>query len=198
MLTEQTVLLAGPKGRRSGLLYAAGATVVLVVLVGAIMVLGRSLSLPTTPHLNATLDLVIGGVLLALALVLRLSRPRSRKSPRHSPVEMSPPAAFGFGVFSMATNITTLALVVPAAREIAASNLVDGEGVVAACLVVALACLPAWGPIALESAAPATAERLLEGLDRMVRRHGRLLVVLLVGAVGAFLVARGVVRLIGL
>ncbi|MGH3365325.1 MAG: hypothetical protein ACRDOW_11425, partial [Nocardioidaceae bacterium] len=41
MLTEQTVLLAVPGGRRAGLLYAAGAAIVLVLLVAAVLVMGR-------------------------------------------------------------------------------------------------------------------------------------------------------------
>ena len=197
MLTEQTVLLTGPEGRRTGVLYAAGTAAVLVVLVGAILLVGQSVSLPRTPTLDASLDLWIGGLLLALAVALCVWRPRSRAG-RRPHERMGPPAAFAFGVFSMATNITTLALVVPAGKEIAASHVPLWEGLIAAVLLVALGCLPAWGPVALESAAPETAGTLLERLERLIHRHGRLLVVLLVAAAGAFLVIRGIVRLIGL
>lgn len=198
MLTEQTVLLAGPEGRRTGLLYVVGTTTVLVILVGLVLVVGQSLSLPRTPHLNASLDLVLGGLLVALAVVLRLWRPRDHETQRRSHERMSPSAALAFGVFSMATNVTTLALVVPAAKEIAASHLAVWESLIAAALLVVLGCLPAWGPVALGSVAPETAGSLLGGLEALIQRRGRLLVVLLIAAAGGFLVIRGVIRVVGL
>lgn len=198
MLTEETVLLAAPDGRRTGLLYAAGTAALLVIVVCGILLVGQSLSLPRTPHLDASLDLCIGGLLLALAVVLRLWRPRERVTDRRSHEGMRPLAAFAFGVFSMATNVTTLALVVPAGKEIAASHVRGWEGIIAAALLVALACLPAWGPVALDSAAPATAGSFLDKLARLISRHGQLLVVILIAAAGIFLVIRGIVRLVGL
>ncbi len=198
MLTEQTVLLAAPQGRRSALLYAVGTATVLVALVGGIVVLGQSLSLPATPHLNASLDLVVGALLLVLALVLRVWHPRNHTTQRRAHERMSPPAAYAFGVFSMATNVTTLALVVPAAKEIAASQVALWEGVVAAALLVAAGCVPAWGPVALVTAAPETAGGVLDRFETFIQRHGRMLVALLVAAAGVFLVVRGVVRLASL
>jgi threonine/homoserine/homoserine lactone efflux protein len=198
MLTEQTVLLAGPGGRRIGLLFAAGTALVLVVLVDAILILGRSLSLPRAPHLDASLDLAIGALLLVLAVVLHVWRSPDHDTERRLHQRMSLPAAFAFGVFSMATNVTTIALVVPAAKEIAASHLAIWESLLAAALLVIAACLPAWGPVALEAAVPQTAGRFLERLETFINRHGRQVVVLLIVAAGAYLVIRGIVRLLGL
>jgi threonine/homoserine/homoserine lactone efflux protein len=197
MLTEQTVLLAGRGGRRTGLLYAAGAAVVLAALVGAVLVVGRSLSLPSTPHLDASLDLCVGGLLVGLVVVLYLRSPRPRVAGGRSHDRMSPPTAFAFGVFSMGTNVTTLALVVPAAKDIAASQLQTWQHLIAAALLVVVACLPAWGPVALEAAAPETAGGLLDRLEGFIRRRGRLLVLLLIAAAGVVLLARGTIRIIG-
>ena len=60
MLTEQSVLLAGPHGGRAGVRYAAGVVLTTFVIVVAIVLFGRAISLPTEPHLDATLDLVVG------------------------------------------------------------------------------------------------------------------------------------------
>lgn len=199
MLTEQTVLLAVPGGRRAGLLYAAGAATVLVLLVAAVLVMGRSLSLPTAPHLDATLDLVVGGALVALALAVHLVPARDRQpSRRGSTRQLGPAAALGFGVFSMGTNVTTLALVVPAAKEIAAASVPTWGRLLASALLVALACLPAWGPVLLVAAAPTAAGRFLGRVEDLLHRRGRLLAVLLVGGAGLFLVGRGVIRLAAL
>ena len=198
MLTEQTVLLAVPGGRRAGLLYAAGAATVLVLLVAAVLVMGRSLSLPTAPHLDATLDLVVGGALVALALAVHLVPARERQPSRRGTRQLGPAAALGFGAFSMSTNVTTLALVVPAAKEIAAASVPTWGRLLAAALLVALACLPAWGPVVLVAAAPTAAGRLLGRVEDLLHRHGRLLAVLLVAGAGLFLVGRGVIRLAAL
>lgn len=198
MLTEQTVLLAVPGGRRAGLLYAAGAATVLVLLVAAVLVMGRSLSLPTAPHLDATLDLVVGGALVALALAVHLFPARERQPARRGTRQLGPAAALGFGVFSMGTNVTTLALVVPAAKEIAAASVPTWGRLLASALLVALACLPAWGPVLLVAAAPTAAGRFLGRVEDLLHRRGRLIAVLLVGGAGVFLVGRGVIRLAAL
>ncbi|QBR90915.1 GAP family protein [Nocardioides euryhalodurans] len=198
MVTEQAVLLAGPRGRRTAALYAAGTGTVLAGLVGAVLLLGRSLSLPRAPQLDASLDLLIGGLLLALAAVLGVWHPGRRRTKERSHRPLTPAGAFAFGAFSMATNVTTLALVVPAAKEIAASPLAVWEHVTAALLLVGVVCLPAWGPVALTSVAPGPASRLLARMQRLIDRHGRLLVTLLIVAAGGFFVVRGILRLAGL
>jgi hypothetical protein len=79
MLTEQTVLLAGPDGGRAGVRYAAGVVLTTFVIVVAIVLFGRAISLPTKPHLDATLDLVLGVVLVTVSvLAFVLGRPRVR------------------------------------------------------------------------------------------------------------------------
>jgi len=197
MLTEQTVLLAGDRGLRAGSAYAAGTALVLVVVVGAVLLVGRSVALPRTPRLDATLDLVIGGLLLALGLVAWLSQRRPHRRPSHAGSRaLAPPAALAFGLFSMATNVTTLALVVPASKEIAANDLPLWDSLPSALVLVALAALPGWGPVALDAAAPTTAQRVLTSLERLIRRRGRQLVVGLLVAAGLFLVGRGTVHLV--
>jgi len=81
MLTKQTVLLAGPDGGRAGVRYAAGVVLTTFVIVLAIVVFGRAISLPTEPHLDATLDLVLGLVLVNVAVLVRVSGRRRGGSP---------------------------------------------------------------------------------------------------------------------
>lgn len=196
MLTEQTVLLAGPGGRRTARWYAAGTAVVASLLVVVVLTIGRSLALPRTPQLNAGLDLVVGVLLLALAAVAewwRRSRPRRpARTPRG---RMTASRAFVFGMFSMATNATSLALLVPATKEIAASRLDVGWWALPALLLVTAACLPAWGPLALHAVAPRATRRVLGGIQRGVDRYGARLTVLLLAGAGVLLVVRGLVRL---
>ena len=129
MLTEQTVLLAGPDGGRAGVRYAAGVVLTTFVIVVAIVLFGRAISLPTEPHLDASLDLAVGLVLVFMAvLVLVLGRRRSGSPSRKGDDDRRASdsghagAAFPFGVFSMATNFTTLALIAAAAKEISRTD----------------------------------------------------------------------------
>jgi hypothetical protein len=196
MLVEQTVILAGPDGTRGGTRYAAGVALTVLLFVSALVLFGRAISLPEEPHLDATLDIVIGSLLVVLALAIRWQRPREHKEHR-ARRGMGPREALGFGVFSMATNFTTLALVVPAAKEIASSDLQPAGRVVAITVLVVLASTPAWLPVALTEVAPGAAERGLLAIGDLIEQHGRLLTVLFVAGLGLLLVVRGILRLLG-
>lgn len=199
MLSEQAVVVGGPNGRRTGSLYAAGTLLVLVVLVVAVTLLGRSVTLPSAPHLDATADVILGMVLLASAVAVARVRPhRSLDQPeRRSRGPMGPVVAFGFGVFSMATNVTTLALVVVAAKDVSSADQPLAPSTVALMLLAVLAAMPAWAPVLL-AVLPGRSTVALAALSEQVTRHGRQLAVMVLLIIGTFLVVRGIVRLGGL
>jgi threonine/homoserine/homoserine lactone efflux protein len=62
-----------PDGGRAGVRYAAGVVLTTFVIVVAIVLFGRAVSLPTEPHLDATLDLVLGLVLVNVAVLVLVS-----------------------------------------------------------------------------------------------------------------------------
>jgi hypothetical protein len=198
MLTEQTVLLAAPGGRRAAAHYAAGAVGTLLAFATAIVLFGRTISLPQEPHLDATLDLVIGALLMLLATVLRRRRNERTRSGPGAGGAMGDHAALGFGAFSMATNITTLALVLPAAKEVAASHAGLAARTVAITMLVMLASVPAWSPVLLTAIAPGPAERGLRALAGLIAQRGRAIAVGCLAGFGVLLVIRGVVRLAGI
>jgi threonine/homoserine/homoserine lactone efflux protein len=204
MLTEQTVLLAGPDGGRAGIRYAAGVVLTTFVIVVALVLFGRAISLPTEPHLDATLDLVLGLLLVTVAVLVLVSRRRRGGSPnrkgaddRHSSGSRRARGSFAFGVFAMATNVTTLALLAPAAKEISRAG---GEIATVALLVVvlvALVSMPAWVPVVLTRVAPGPSQHGLAAVRDQVARRGRGFTVALLSAAGLFFVGRGLIRLLG-
>ncbi len=200
MLTEQTLLLAGPDGRRAGLQYAAGAALTLLVVVLAVVLFGAALSLPSEPRLDASLDLALGAILVLLAgfgyRCVRL-HPPARHHQRPSKASRRRRAAFPFGAFSMATNFTTLALVLPAAKEIASADLELVGRAVLAFVLVGLASAPAWVPVVLTRLAPGAGQRILDAIGRLIARYGRQAIVALLSFAGLFFVARGLIRLNG-
>jgi len=204
MLTEQTVLLSGPDGARAGMRYAAGVVLTTFVVVVAIVLFGRAISLPTEPHLDATLDLVFGLVLVNLAGLVLVSGRRRGKSPsrkgsddRGASGSRRARAAFPFGVFAMATNVTTLALIAPAAKEISKADIEIAAEAVLVLVLVSLVSIPAWVPLALTRVAPGPGQRVLAALRDQIAGRGRGFIVGLLSAAGLFFVVRGLIRLLG-
>ncbi len=203
ILTAQTVLLAGPDGGRAGVRYAAGVVLTTLVIVVAIVLFGRAVSLPTRPHLDATLDVVLGLVLVSVA-VLVVSRRRRGGSPsreggddRSVSGSRRARAAFAFGVFAMATNVTTLALIAPAAKEISRTQVEVAPEAVLVLVLVGLVSMPAWVPLVLTRVAPGPSQRGLTALRDQIARRRRGFTLGLLSAAGLFFIGRGLIRLLG-
>ena len=195
MLAEQTVLLSGPNGRIVASRFAFGVAFVALVYVGALVLWGRAIALPAKPKLSATMDLVLGTLLIGLSVILWIRRPDpsvTAEAPRRS---VSPGGAFGFGAFSMVTNFTTLALLVPGAKVIASCHAGLVARLVLLGVLVVLASTPAWLPVALTRGTSAAATRGLDALGRLITVHGRTVVVVVVAALGGYLLGHGLLRL---
>ncbi|WP_299054075.1 GAP family protein [uncultured Nocardioides sp.] len=197
MLTEQTVLMAGRGGTRRSWAYAVGALLVAAAYVGALVTLGRSVSLPTLPRVDGATDVLLGLLLVSVAVAVhrwprRAPRPRTTRRTPHRGAA----GAFAFGAFSMVTDVTSLALTAAAAKDVVSARLGGGGTVVLAALLVLLLALPAWLPPTLAAAAPRPAARVLGAVEGVFRRHSRRILVVLAAAGGVFLVLRGLVRLV--
>jgi hypothetical protein len=201
MLTEQTVLLASG-GRKAAGRFALGAFLVALIFVGTLVVFGQVISLPQEPKLDATLDIVLGAVLIGLAVLLeaggRFLKKRKPARQKKTRSGLGPRQAFGFGLFSMSTNLTTLVLLVPAAKLVAGGGNPLIESVALVLLLAALAATPAWLPVALAELAPGAARTGLGWLSAMISRYGRQLTTALIGGLGLLLLLRGVFSKLGL
>ena len=205
MLTEQTVLLAGPDGGRAGVRYAAGVVLTTFVIVVAIVLFGRAISLPAEPHLHASLDLIVGLVLVLVAVLVLISRRRrgggspgpNGTDERGASGSRQARAAFPFGVFSMATNFTTVALIAAAAKEISRTDTQIAPAAVLVLVLVVLVTAPAWVPVALTRIAPGPSQLGLAAARQQIARRGRVVTVALLSSAGLFFIGRGLLRLLG-
>lgn len=197
MLTEQTVLLAGPNGRRTASRFALGTVLVTTVYLGALVALGHAISLPKRPTLSASMDIAAGAILVLVAAGIHL-RGLGHHEHRERPArtEMGPSAALGFGVFSMATNFTSLTILLPAAKDISAGepNLVGRIALVA--VLVVLTTMPAWIPIATTRVAAGIAEQALDWLSNLISQYGRKVTEILIAVLGVVLIGRGTWRIL--
>ena len=97
----------------------------------------------------------------------------------------------------MATNVTTLALMAPAAKEISSADVEIAAEAVLVLVLVGLVSMPAWVPLALTRVAPGPSQRGLAAVRAQIARRGRGFTVGLLSTAGLFFIARGLVRLVG-
>ncbi len=196
MLTEQTLLLTSSGGRPASRRYAIAAALALLIFVALLVFFGRAISLPQEPKLSARLDIALGAALVFVAYpLLRRSakRPRTNHG-KSSATRFETKGAYAFGAFSMATNFTSLALVVPASKIIAASETSFPERETIILVLVAIVATPAWLPLALTGLAPGPATRFLDAVQRLIQSRGRQLVRALVLALGLILLGHGIIH----
>lgn len=195
LLTEEMLLLSLPGGRKASRWFALAAILVLSLLVCALVLFGRAIAMPhISKHTSAQVDVGLGVLLLLLAVYGWRKRPAEKEKPAQLS-GMDARAAFSFGLFSMATNFTTIFLMVPGAREIAESKLALPERAVATVFLIMLAAIPVWLPLLLTWIAPGAADRALGALGNALQKHGRQIATPLISIVGIYLTARGITYL---
>ena len=97
----------------------------------------------------------------------------------------------------MATNVTTLALIAPAAKEISRADVEIAVEAVLVLVLVGLVSIPAWVPLLLTRVAPGPTQRGLAAVRDQIARRGRGFTVGVLSAAGLFFIGRGLVRLLG-
>jgi hypothetical protein len=195
ILTIALLILSGDHGKARMLVFLIANVVVLV----AIGLIGLSLFRHSTAGgttegnkaATAAVDTAIGLILIAFGI-----RAAIRKTPEK---DQAPKASSGpelarfalFGVAMMLTNFTTLALFIPADKEIALSHASVDAKTFTFILLVTLATITAWAPLLLATIAPSTADRVLGALDRWVTGHRKAITVTVCIGFGFYLILRG-------
>lgn len=197
LLATAFVLLSGgphPMVRTSG--YLVGAAVPLVVIgLTCLFILGQA-GVRAHIHLPALIDLTFGAVLLLLTLRSLINRGGS-KPPDTLAARTGVVRAVLLGVGMMATNVTTMALFVPAVKDIANARSIGPTGRVAMfVLLVLITLLVVLVPMTLHALAPRRTATLFASVSRgaTIARSGAIRS-LLSGTFGTFLTVRGIVTL---
>ena len=97
----------------------------------------------------------------------------------------------------MATNVTTLALIAAAAKEISRTDAQIAAATMLVLVLVGLVTTPAWVPVALTRVAPGPSRRGLAAVRQQIALRGRAVTVGLLSAAGLFFIGRGLLRLLG-
>jgi hypothetical protein len=135
----------------------------------------------TEPEWTAYLRLAAAAALVIAGVLTMVRGPSDRATRQLSPPKPDLPAFLGVGAVVMLTNLTTLALFIPAVHLIGASDVVIEGRAAALAVVLLITMLPAVLPPLAVTLVGGPAQRVLAGLNAWLLRHSRA-----VGAVVCF------------
>lgn len=144
--------------------------------------------------LFAWLDLVLGAGMLALAGVayLRRNAPTTQSSLLE---RVSPPAYFAVGAIFMITNASALVAYGPLLREISIADVSRFERGLALAISDLVIIAPIAAPLLICVLAPHSSQRALAAIRRGLDRYGWMIAIAVFGAIGGYLLIRGITRL---
>lgn len=196
------VLASGRDTLRRGVALTAGAAIPLVVIAAIVLLTlhaaGAADGAPKHETTGGVVDLVAAVVLAYLAF--RALQPtgtaQEHQAERAEHAPGGPARYVGLGIGVMLVNFSTLALYVPAVKDIGRADDVSVVGELAALtVVIVIVLIPAWVPVALRGAFPAQAQRILKPLGRWMHDHQRALGGGVSAVFAAYLFVRGVLVL---
>lgn len=160
-----------------GLAFLAGTTTV-VVAISLVVVFVLGAAVPDSQKgansdLSGYIDLGFAVLLLALA-ALTFSRrnhpPRKHHGPSQDPGTRLP-RFYAIGAVIMLLNFTTLAVFLPALKQIAIDKVSDADRIAALIIVDVIVLTPAWFPVLLYMVSPRLARKVLDPLNEFLLRH---------------------------
>jgi hypothetical protein len=196
------VLARGEDAVRRGVALTIGAAVPLVVIATVVLATmhtaGAAAPGPKHRTIDGAIDLVFGVLLAALAYrtLQPTATPQERQAARTERASGGPGRYVALGAGVMFVNVSTLAMFVPAVKDIGRAQGVGTVGEVAAVAILSVIVLiPAWLPVALRVAFPARAQRILRPAGRWMHDHQRAVGGWVSAVFAAYLVIRGVLEL---
>jgi threonine/homoserine/homoserine lactone efflux protein len=178
VLAVVLVVLSGEKDPKlRGLAFLAGTTTV-VAAISLVVVFVLGAAVPESQKgsgsdLAGYIDLAFAVLLLALG-AFTFSR-RNHPPKKHHDASQEPGARLGrfyaLGAVIMLLNFTTLAVFLPALKEIAIEKVSEADRVVALVVVDVIVLTPAWLPVLLYMVSPSLARKVLDPLNGFLQRH---------------------------
>ena len=195
------VLASGDDPVRRAAALAAGATVPLVLIAVVVLTTMHAAGAaePGDAHrtLDGVVDLVFGALLAGVAwrALQPTATPQEQQAVRAERAPGGPGRYVALGTGIMLVNVSTLALFVPAMKDIARAGVPVGQEVAAVAFVLVIVLIPAWLPVALRVAFPERTAPLLRPVGCWLHDHQRLLGGWVAAGFAAYLVLRGVLEL---
>lgn len=213
VLVGQVLTLTRPgSGLRDGWSYAAGTAVVVALWLFLGLTVGGLLPpRPSGPDpVSAAVHLMLALVLLAIGAARFLRPPAGGYGPAAASAASTEPAptaasadrrrpplrrSFLLGLGAMASNLTSLVLVLPASEDLARAGLNPDTKALFVLLVGLITLLPSLAPPLALAAAGTAGRRMLQGLSVWTDTHQRAIGATLCFAFALLLAANGLSRL---
>lgn len=174
--------------------FGCGAFAVLLAIgIGGLVALTHTVS--RAAHKNdveATVDLILGLLLLALALRTALRHPKPSTTSQGPSRRTGVKATLVLGVVMMSTNLSTLVLYIAALKEIDAAKVGPFDEAIALTILIAFAMLPILLPMTLYQIAPRSAQRILGLVGSFTERHRKTITQTLLFVFGLYLLLKGI------
>jgi hypothetical protein len=107
---------------------------------------------------------------------------------------VGPDAFFAVGAIFMITNASALAAYAPLLREIAIADVTRFQRGLALAISDLVILMPIAAPIVIRLLAPRSSQRILSALRSRLDRYGSVIAIAVFGAIGIFLLIRGITR----
>jgi hypothetical protein len=183
-----------PLARAGAFVIGFGAVLVAVGVAGLWFFKGSRETFGPGGSLFAWLDIALGLGMLAFAVVSWVRRDSASGQDRL--LERVGPGAFiAVGAIFMLTDASALVALGPLLREIAVAGVSAFERGLALAISCFVVVLPIAAPILIYVIAPRSSQRILASMRRGLDRYGYLIAIAVFGAIGTYLLVRGIVRL---
>ena len=197
ILALSVLILSGPHGR----VRQALVTTVNVGLMTLLAIVGTKLLTHVASHKGGGTHAATEGIYVTLGIVLLLLavkehfRP-AKDSDEKPPAEEAVPKVgvskyLSLGVVVTVTNFTTLALFIPALREISVAKVPGSDKVVAGAVLVAFATVTAWLPLVGTLLFPKPAARALNAIHNFTTTYKHQIVEVVLVGFGVYMVLKG-------
>jgi len=182
--------------KKAALMLVAAFTLVFVVV--GVLLLGLGLSIPDEQHspISGIIDCCLAALMFGLGIMALLNRPRRAMQTISKPRSgMSLKAGFVLGLGLGITNPSSLIPYASALKDIGTHHAEAVETALVALLVLLILLAPMVLPVGLAYAAPRTADRVLQPLNRFLTQHGHTIMGALSLGFSVYLGAKGIYRL---
>lgn len=201
LMTEVLALSSAERPKLKGWLVIAGCALMLGSYEVLILMIGSHVSAGKHPHPLEDTIVGFGGATLLGWLLLRSWNSRGHDRGPGVLGKLSGAKAgafFGFGLLIMATNVSTLILVLPAVRLITHAHVSPLDQFIALGMLTVFGLLPALGPAVLVSALGTRGARLSASLNAFVGAHGDQLTIGLEAVFFAYFLFKGIAGAVAL
>ena len=196
ILAFSVLVLSGDHGRARMVVFTIMNVLVLIAIGVAGLMIFKHAAGSGPPGQQkaaaAAIDTVLGLILIVFGCRNALRHPTADNAAAKDSDSAAHLGRYALlGVAMMLSNFTTLALFLPADKEIAISKLPLSDHLVALAVLIVFATVTAWIPLLAVTLVPGPAGRALAAVNRFVHRYRRQISVVVCFGFGIYLLSKG-------